>query len=158
MLTTWILVAGKAGVRVFSYLPGEKDSWALAHAFSHPSGRLQAKEIVTDRAGRSFHRRDKVSHAGGRSGDPVLHEDLLFAKQIACFLERARRRVAYARLFVVSSPHFAGILKKRMDPRTLETITGFIHQALSSRPEGETRDVVSAKIFPAPPANVRANH
>jgi protein required for attachment to host cells len=155
MQTTWILVAGMAGARVFVYAPGKEDSWFLAHSFDHPSGRLRDQEMVSDRRGRSFHRGDRISHAGGRSGDPVRQEELVFAKRLACFLERARRRLAYARLFIVSSPQFTGILKRKMDPRTLKTVTGFLHQDLSSRSERETLDAMSSRIFPAPPLSGR---
>ena len=86
MKSTWVLVAGKVGARVFSYLPGEKDSWSMEHVFAHPAGRLLEQEMVSDRAGRSFHRGgDKVSHAGGHPGGQVMHEEVTFAKSYPGF-------------------------------------------------------------------------
>lgn len=154
MKTAWILVAGRAGARVFSFDPGEKASWALELSIEHPAGRLMEQEMVSDRAGRSFHRRgDKVSHAGGHPAGQVIHEEEVFAKKISGFLEKSRRRALYYRLYVVAEPGFAGILKKNMDPRTRQTVTGFIHQDLDNQTVADIRKALSGKIFPGPPVS-----
>uniref|UniRef100_A0A7C3QUB6 Host attachment protein n=1 Tax=Leptospirillum ferriphilum TaxID=178606 RepID=A0A7C3QUB6_9BACT len=152
MQTAWVLIAGKAGARVLSCEPGEKDSWTLVLSIEHPAGRLREQEMVSDRAGRSFHRRgDKVSHAGGHPAGQVMHEEEVFAKKLSGFLEKSRRRALYYRLYVVAGPGFAGILKKKMDPRTLQTVTGFIHQDLGNPTVEGIRKALSGKIFPGPP-------
>lgn len=154
MKMTWIVVAGKSGARVFSFEPGEKDSWALALSIEHPAGRLREQEMVSDRVGRSFHRRgDKVSHAGGHPSGQVMHEEEVFAKKLSVFLEKSRRRALYDRLYVVADPGFAGILKKKMDPRTRQTVTGFIHQNLSNPTVADIRKALAGKIFPGPPVS-----
>lgn len=157
MKTTWVLVAGKVGARVFSYLPGEKDSWAMEHVFAHPAGRLREHELVSDRAGRSFHRGgDKVSHAGGHPGGQVIHEEVTFAKKLSGFLEKSRRRSLFDRLFVVADPGFTGILKKKLDPRTGQIVTGFIPLDWGNRSAEEIRKMLSGKIFPSPPLPERS--
>lgn len=54
---------------------------------------------------------------------------------------------------MVADPGFAGILKKKMDPRTRQTVTGFIHQNLSDPTVADIRKALAGKIFPGPPVS-----
>ncbi len=145
MKPTWILVCGRDGARLFEHSGGEKKI-RLVETFSHPEGRLKEQDIVSDRAGRNFHRIDKVSHSGGKSGDPIAHSDRLFVEELADYLKKGRESSSYRRLYLVASPRLLGILKEGIDSETMKTITGFHEKNLSHFPEEEVSLILAREL------------
>ena len=50
----------------------------------------------------------------------------------------------------MADPGFTGILKKKLDPRTGQTVTGFILLDWGNQSAEEIRKMLSGKIFPSP--------
>lgn len=146
MKPTWILVCGRDGARLFEH-SGKDTKIRLVETFLHPEGRLKEQDIVTDRAGRNFHRTDKVTHSGGRTGDARAHSDHLFAQEIARYLKKSRESSVYGRLHLVASPHFMGILKGVVDPVTLKSVTGMLDKDLAHFSEEDLYRFLSEELI-----------
>lgn len=126
---------------------GKDTKIRLVETFLHPEGRLKEQDIVTDRAGRNFHRSDKVSHSGGKTGDPRAHSDRLFAQEIARHLKKSRESSGYGRLYLVASPHFMGILKEAVDPVTQKSVTGMLDKDLAHFSEADLYRILSEELI-----------
>lgn len=61
MKTTWVLVAGNSHARIFDWQ--SRDVLEEVKTFSHPRGRLQEQELVTDKPGRAFDSAGSGRHA-----------------------------------------------------------------------------------------------
>jgi protein required for attachment to host cells len=146
MKPTWVLLCGRDGARLFEHSRGEK-KMQLVESFLHPEGRLKEQDIVTDRAGRNFHRIDKVSHSGGKTGDPRAHSDRLFVKELSDYLKKGRESSTYGRLYLVASPRFMGILKEGIDSQTMKSVTGFHEKNLSHFTEEDVNHILARELL-----------
>ena len=117
MSTIWVLAADSTEARLFSR---EKRFSPLQeqHDWLHPESRRPARELESDRQGRTF-----ASHGYGQSDlqkrtAPKQREASEFARTIADFLHQARVRGDLGTLLIVAEPSFLGLLREHMDQNT----------------------------------------
>jgi protein required for attachment to host cells len=115
MNRTWIVVAHRAGARIFAADARGKGLERVS-SLEHPAGKLKNREIDSDKQGRAFDRQGAGRHAYTREQEPTEHLATQFAKQIAGFLEDARTAQKYERLVLVAEPRFLGLLRAALDP------------------------------------------
>lgn len=119
MTTLWVVVAHRAGVRIFKRV-GLAEALEQVEAIDHPEGRLQSHELESDAPG--------SARMGSRSGefeqhdDPHEHTAKVFAKTIAERLERGRNAQAYDGLVLVAEPRFLGMLNQSLDEPTARLV------------------------------------
>ena len=110
MNKTWILIANRSQARLF-----HTENWgqeiAAVQEFSHPEGHKKGVELETDRPGRSFDSAGPGRHATGPEHDVHDQERLRFAKELAEFLELARKQRRFDRLGLAAAPQFLGALR-----------------------------------------------
>lgn len=87
-------------------------------------GRLQEKELVSDRPGRTFSSAsfDSRRHTLGRQG---IHEKKIiqaFAKQIAIALKKAYQEQVFDELTLIAEPRFLGVLRQVLDPQLCKLV------------------------------------
>lgn len=80
-------------------------------AFSHPEGRLPARELVSDAPGRAFDSAGQGRHAMENDVGPRRQEALRFAGELAERLEHGRVRQEFDCLGLVAAPQFLGLLR-----------------------------------------------
>lgn len=102
----------------------------LLHEIPHPEGRLQDKEITTDRPGRSFKSASQERH--GYTPPQMPHEQLSdqFSKEIATFLDQGRNNHLYERLVLVAEPRFLGYLRQNLNDATKKHVAGSLDKDL----------------------------
>jgi len=100
------------------------DSASLAAApkevgrISDPTARLHDRDLVTDRAGRSYESVGGARHALEREADPRYQASMRFARRIARRLDEARRNEEFDELVVVAGPQFLGLLREKFSKPT----------------------------------------
>ncbi len=115
METIWILVADRAGARLFEQRgPGKL---TLLQDLPHPEGRLKNQDIDADKHGRSFDSMGQGRHAMSTEQAPTDHVAQRFAKELVQTLDHGRTQNAFSRLVLVAEPAFLGMLRAALpDP------------------------------------------
>jgi len=135
MTTTWVLVAHRAGARVFSH-DGPGKALRLVQDIEHPRGRAQNREIDSDRQGRSYEGGASQTHGLSRNEDPHEHDARVFAGELADVLRRGRVDRRFDHAVLVAEPGFLGTLRGALDDTTAATVTGSLGKDLAhERPE-----------------------
>jgi protein required for attachment to host cells len=131
MTTSWIVVAHRAGARLFEHRGPGKPLVAI-ESVDHPQGRFQDRDVGTDRPGRSGESYSTSRHAMEPHETAHEHDAHVFAKTIAKRLARGRMEHAFGRLLLVAEPHFLGYLERELDKPTAALVTDRIHKDLAN--------------------------
>ena len=107
----WVIVADEHRATIYArekkYSPMQE-----IKALQNDAAREKDSELVSDRSGRSFDSRGKGRHTmGGDESGTKAQSYLLFAKEIAENVSRARQGGKFDRLVVVAAPRFLGVLR-----------------------------------------------
>ena len=130
MDTTWILIADRSNARVFENA-GAHHGLSLVREIEHPEGRLQNREIGSDKPGRSFDSHGQGRHALGTEYDPSEHLAQQFAKSLAGVLEEGRTHHRFDRAVLVAEPRFLGLIKDALSGPTRDCVSATVNKDLS---------------------------
>jgi protein required for attachment to host cells len=111
MATTWIVSGDSSRARILQVTGRAR--LAEVQDFTNPKGRMDDRELTTD-----AHPRMRGTDGPGsdrQETGAAEHEVELFAKQIDRFLDQARIKKRYERLFMLAPPKFLGLLRKNLD-------------------------------------------
>lgn len=133
---TWILVANGTQARVLENT-GPNKGLRQVDGLDFGIEALQAREIVTDRPGRSF---SSVGH--GRSAieprtDPVEQREAEFARSVAEMLDIQCSKGAYDRLVIAAAPIALGDIRKSLSPAVKKTILAELNKDLTNLPTAQ---------------------
>ena len=129
MTITWILSANRSNASLFeSDWPGK--SMRRLQDISHSKGRLQNKDINTDKPGRSFDSMGQGRHSMGSDQDPIDHVAQQYASELAELLNKGRLSNAYEKLVLIAEPKFLGILRAALDKNTALLVVQSINKEL----------------------------
>lgn len=131
MDTTWILVAHRAGARLFEN-KGPGKGLNLVQDIPHPEGKLRNQDIDSDQPGRSFDRFGQGRHALGTEQEPKEHLAVLFAKELAELLDDGRNQHRYQRLVLIAGPDFLGVLRGALNPQITALVTTSLAKNLAN--------------------------
>ncbi len=143
MKTTWILVAQRAGARLFVHR-GYGRAVQLVREVSHPEGRLPDRELGTDRPGRSYSTGSAGRSSLSQHEGPSEHLATAFAATLAEILRKGRDEHAYDTLVLVAEPRFLGKLQGALDPATAARVVGTVPKELTSATEVELTATLGA--------------
>jgi protein required for attachment to host cells len=136
-MATWILVAHRAGARVFEH-NNSQPGLQLVSTLQNEAGRLKSGALESDKPGSSF------STGAVHGGHPMGHEDLAhervaegFAKELCELLAKGRSDKRYDSLVLVAEPHFVGILRAKLDHQTAQLVTATVSKDLGHVPAHE---------------------
>jgi protein required for attachment to host cells len=141
----WVLLSDSTRARILT-VAGPEQPLVEQLALIHPASRARESEIYSDRPGRvaQAHVGPHPGHGSrsamepGTSAKEVEHQR--FARQVAEELQQGSNEHAYARLVVVSSPAFLGLLRKELSPQVSQRISvtldkDYTHLALNELEE-----------------------
>lgn len=133
--TTWVLVANTSHAKIFRMVHFPRVEPLLA--MEHPESRLHNQDLISSKPGRSFERAGTTRHAYEPKTDAKHLEIDKFAKEIGNYLSSAREKREFARLYVIASPEFLGVLRPHIDPQTEGTIVAEVAKDLAEHSQGE---------------------
>ena len=129
MTTTWILIANRSSASLFeSDWPGK--SMRRIQDIPHPQGRMQNKDIDTDKPGRIFDSFGEGRHSTSPKQEPTEHIAQQFAQDLAELLNKGRLTQAYDKLVLMAEPKFLGILRAALDKNTASLVTQTVNKEL----------------------------
>jgi protein required for attachment to host cells len=127
--TTWILVANRAGARLFEN-SGPGMGLSFKQEFPHSEGRLKNQEITSDRQGQGPDTRGGGHHSYESAVEPVEHLAQQFAKHLAQQLEHGRTEKRYEQLILVAEPRFLGHLRAALSSPILALVIASVDKDL----------------------------
>jgi protein required for attachment to host cells len=132
MRRTWIVVAHRAGTRIFEP-DAETRALGLVQELDHPEGRKLSGAIDSDRSGMAF------SSMGGGGGHPMSaeensrdHKARTFARLVAETLRKGRVENQYDDLVLVAEARFLGMLRDSLDAPTAKKIDATLDKNLAN--------------------------
>ena len=129
MTTTWILSANRSSASLFeSDWPG--NSMRRLQDIPHPQGRMQNKDIDTDKPGRVFDSFGQGRHSTSPKQEPTEHIAQQFAFDLAELLNKGRLTNAYDKLVLIAEPKFLGILRAALDKNTATLVVQSVNKEL----------------------------
>lgn len=126
---TWVLVAHRAGARIFDYQK-EKPGLRLIQDIPHEEGRLQNHDLTSDRQGRAADTRGGGHHNYQRRVDAVEHVAQQFAKRLASDLDQARTANRFEDVVLVADPHMLGLLRDSLTSATMAKVSASVDKDL----------------------------
>jgi len=129
MSNTWILVAHRAGARLFES-GGPGMGLRRIEEILHPEGRLENKALGSDKPGRSFDSHGVGRHALGKEHDEAETVAQAFAHKLAAHLDNARAKNAYTKLVLVAEPRFLGMLHAALPAHTAALVSAKVEKDL----------------------------
>ncbi len=140
MKKTWIVVADRTTATLYEL---EGRSLAKREELSHPEGRLQDREIDTDRQGRAFDSHGEGRHAMERAQSPSEREGEKHAHAIAAAITEARTNGGAERFFLVAEPGFLGQLRAAMDDTDAALVEGSVQKRLTDADQDTLKKALS---------------
>jgi len=145
------IVADEGEARFYD-LEHYDDPLTLTGQISDPNAHLHDRDLKSDRPGRVFAsargRRGAVAHhATGGENSPRKHEAVVFARQIAAELEKARRENRFDRVVLAAGPPFLGVLRAALEKVFHSRMAAEIPKDLVHEPEAELRTYLPREVF-----------
>ncbi|MBA3237455.1 MAG: host attachment protein [Parachlamydiaceae bacterium] len=137
MSSTWVMVANSSIARFFEV--EKSGSLKEIDTFVHPESRLHARDLVSDRPGRSFESASFARSALESRTNPKDVEEDKFARQISEHLHMAHQDGKFSRLYIAAGPRFLGLLRQFMTPTTAQLLTAEIDKDITHMPPLDIR-------------------
>ena len=118
----WIVVAHRAGARIF-LRRGHAPALELVEAIEHPRGRLQERDLGSDRPGRAYNSVGQSRHAMSNEHPMREHIAADFARELADKLQAGREARYFDALVLVAEPHLLGLLRAALDRATAALVS-----------------------------------
>lgn len=136
-MTTWVLVAHRAGARLFDKNGREL---SLVASIENDDGRRKDQDFEADRPGRTFDRHGPGRHSKSREESPKERAAANFARTLARRLEKGRVSEGVTRLLLVAEPHFLGMLRNALDGPTSALVDGTVTKDLAQVADRDVAD------------------
>jgi protein required for attachment to host cells len=117
---SWIVVANSEKAKVYHVVRvGElKEVISMVH----PERSMRASDIISDKPGRTFNRVGVSRHAYVPETSEEEKKDILFAREVAEFLNLNFEEHQFKNLYLVAEPRFLGVLKKHLPQQIINVI------------------------------------
>lgn len=148
MATIWVLIANASHARFFMNR-GCNKGLELIKEMDHPDSRKKGIDLVSDKPGRQ----QQSFGADARSAQepdtqPKTVEAQRFARELAQFLEDARKQNRYERLLLVAPPNFLGLLRDALDTQTAHLVFETLNKDYTKAASGELTDYLGKVMCP----------
>lgn len=133
---TWVLIADGARARILQH-KGPGLGLEALDGMEFSDERLQARDIMADKPGRSFNSGAPGRAAMEYSTDPVAKKEADFASQLARALKEHLDHGDYEQLVLAAAPKTLGNLRQLMPKQVQSTIEAEIPKDLTRVPNDQ---------------------
>ena len=138
MRASYVVVAESSRARVFEMVNQNVPLRELADMV-HPGSRAHERELTSDLPGRSFDSHGQGHHAMESNVSPKEQEAIVFAGQVADYLNSECGKNKFQNLFLVAAPEFLGHLRRRLSNETRRYIAREINKNVVQQDEAVIR-------------------
>lgn len=127
----WVVTANGAGYRIFSQ---DKKFSPLVEVSrtDWPSGRIPARDINSDRPGRTFDSGGQGRHAMEPPTDAHAEEEVRLAREIARSLQTAVQQQEFEQLTIIAGPRLLGHLRDTLPAEVVRHVVREIDKDLTA--------------------------
>jgi protein required for attachment to host cells len=125
----WLVVANSSMAHIYKI--ETKKKLVEVKTMDHPESRLHNLDLVSDKPGRDFESLGFGRHALEVKVTPKHQEFILFAKEVADYLEAARQQGQFHDLYIAASPSLLGLLRQALSPGTMKLIQGEVDKDMT---------------------------
>lgn len=150
MHDTWLLVANRAGARLFAVRDAGR-ALALLESLENPRGRLHEGDLDADRPGRAFDIAGAGRHALGREESSRERVAADFARFVADRLATERKAGRFDALVVAAEPRFLGLIRAALDEPTARCVVASDDRDLVACDVPALLSHLGAQLAPAAP-------
>ena len=143
MMHAWILVANRSEAKLFAKR-GFGTAPRLIRELQHPEGRLHARDIDTDRPGRTFDGRGAGRHA--YTSNPKGHHAEIFAKELSTLLDRGMHASSFRSLIIIAEPQMLGLIRGSVHQKTAASVVSWVGKDLPGVRESQVDELVSETV------------
>lgn len=133
--TTWIVVANGSQAKIFKLAKFPKIEELVT--MDHPESRMYDQELEGRKPGRNFQSGGTTRHAYEPETDPKEVEIEKFAKTLSDYICAAHYKGEFARLYLMASPSFLGLLRQRINTNTQKAIVAEVAKDMTTCPIAE---------------------
>ena len=101
---------------------------------SDPLAHEHARDLGSERPGRSYESVGSARHSIARENDPRYQEAVRFARRISCRLDDALNRGEFEELVVAAGPPFLGLMRAEMSQQVKKRVVHEIRKDLVHGP------------------------
>jgi protein required for attachment to host cells len=145
MTDVWVVVASSTRCRIFNQSKHNAPLEELEDLV-HPEGRLQDRELASDKPGRAFDSTGSGRHGMGQPVSPTEQENIRFAKTVAERIDAGRKARAFDRFVLVADPRFLGYLRQGLTTATRNCLASEIAKNLSEADPATIRAALPFRI------------
>lgn len=138
MCASLVVVAESSRARIFT-MENPNTPLTELQDMLHPEGRAHTHNLTSDLPGRSFDRQGQGRHAMQDPVDVKEQEALVFAEQLADFINTKFGERGMDRLYIAAAPHFLGHLRKKLGDEAKRHIVRQLNKNLVTMDEAEIR-------------------
>lgn len=146
MQTSWIVVTDSTKARIFEKKGANQPLNEFEDLYC-PSVHKNQNELEHHSRGRFRQSGTFHSHTEDPSTSPLTHQNDLFAKSIALYLDKGRKDARYHRLYLISSPRFLGTLRNKLGKEVNRLIENEWSQELSDMSVNEIEKFLREKMI-----------
>ena len=141
------MVADAGSARIIALEGSRRDQTpAVEASFENPAARGHARDLGSDRPGRTFESVGSMRHAEEPRTDPLRHAKAAFARTIAEYLEHAGNEKKFDQIVLVAPPAMLGDLRAMLGKQFARRVAGEIGKDLTKLPVAEVMAHLHAAI------------
>jgi protein required for attachment to host cells len=144
-MNTWVVVASAARARIFE-VAGHGGAMHEIFDQVNAEDRLHARDLKSDRPGRSYDRVGGQRHAMETPVDPKEENAIRFAGDLLKKLAADQYEKRFDDLCIVAPPHFLGLMREHMDDRLVPLLRGEVVKDLTRESAKVIREHVAALL------------
>lgn len=129
MKRTWVVVAHRAGARIFEHTG--PNALRLIEDIAHEDGRKKSSELESDTPGMSFSRQGPGRHPMPKAETAHHHVAMSFARELAGKLDAGRKGNRFEGIVLVAEPRFLGMLREALDGQTAGRVAASVSKDLA---------------------------
>ncbi len=141
---TWVVLADSSRARILRTDAALTEAPVVVEELVHPAGRLRESELVED----GGHSRGSGPGARSDAGTPTARDTEVerFAKRLGDYLADGRKAGRFDGIVLAAPPRFLGILRKQLDPLTLDRVHTSVGKQLATLPEHALLDALRQRV------------
>ncbi len=136
--TTWIVVANSSHAKIFRLAKFPKIEELIS--MDHPESRLHNQDLEGRKPGRNFQSGGTTRHAYQPETEPKEVEIEKFAKTLSDYISSSHQKGDFARLYIMASPAFLGLLRQNIHSTTQKAIVAEVAKDMTERSTSEIEE------------------
>lgn len=145
-MNNWVIVGDSARARFYKTQNATSDFQEF-QTLIHNESRMHEQDLKSDRSGNAHDSAGMNRFNISSDQNTKQKESEIFAREIACYLEKSRTENKLSQLVVVAAPKFLGKLRNELSNSCKKMIVSEYAKNISHMPTTELRSHLPSKLW-----------